>query len=48
MSGDVIGEDSGRSGLRADHALQKPFRISDVLSVLMTVISRPAAAPEKA
>jgi PAS domain S-box-containing protein len=48
MSGDAIGEESGRSGLRADHALQKPFRISDVLSVLMAVISHPAAGPEKA
>jgi len=48
MSGDVIGEEGGRSGLRADHALQKPFRISDVLSVLMTVISDAPAGPDKA
>jgi len=48
MSGDVIGEDGGRSGLRADLALQKPFRISDVLSILMTVLNHPPAGPGKA
>src|SRR5271157_981502 len=48
MSGDVIGEEGGRSDLRPDHALQKPFRISDVLSVLMTVISDAPAGPDKA
>ena len=47
MSGDVVGEESSRSGLRADHALQKPFRISDVLTVLMAVISHPPTAPGK-
>jgi PAS domain S-box-containing protein len=48
MSGDIIGEEGGRSGLRADHTLQKPFRISDVLSVLMTVIDDAPAGPENA
>jgi CheY-like chemotaxis protein len=48
MSGDIIGEEDGRSGLRADHTLQKPFRISDVLSVLMTVIDDAPAGPGNA
>jgi len=48
MSGDVIGEEGGPSGLRGDHALQKPFRISDVLSVLMTVINDAPSGPENA
>jgi len=48
MSGDVIGEEGGRSGLRAEHALQKPFRVSDVLSVLMSVINHPPAGPDQA
>jgi PAS domain S-box-containing protein len=47
ISGDVLGESSARGGLRADHVLQKPFRISDALSVLMTVISGPAEGPGK-
>jgi CheY-like chemotaxis protein len=38
MSGDVIGEQGDQGGVRKDRALQKPFRISDVLSILMAVV----------
>jgi CheY-like chemotaxis protein len=38
ISGDVIGEQGGQGGVSKDRALQKPFRISDVLSILMAVV----------
>ena len=40
MSGDVAGEGQGSSAMASVRRLQKPFRISDVLNVLMTVFSR--------
>ena len=40
MSGDVAGEGQGSSAMLSVRRLQKPFRISDVLNVLMDVFSR--------
>jgi two-component system NtrC family sensor kinase len=40
MSGDVVGEGQGSSASAGDRRLQKPFRISDVLNILMVVFSR--------
>ena len=47
MSGDVIGEQGGQTGVDKNRALQKPFRISDVLSLLMAVVSQFPPAPGK-
>ncbi len=47
MSGDVIGEQGGQTGVSKDRALQKPFRISDVLSILMAVVCQPPPSPGK-
>jgi PAS domain S-box-containing protein len=47
MSGDVIGEQGGQSDVRKDRALQKPFRISDVLSILMAVVCQSPPPPGK-
>ncbi len=47
MSGDVIGEQGGQTGVSKDRALQKPFRISDVLSILMAVVCQPPPPPGK-
>ena len=40
MSGDVMGEGEGSSATNSVRRLQKPFRISDVLNVLMMIFSR--------
>jgi CheY-like chemotaxis protein len=40
MSGEVIAEGEGSSASTSYRRLQKPFRISDVLNVLMVVFSR--------
>jgi len=47
MSGDVAGEGQGSSAMASVRRLQKPFRISDVLNVLMTVFSRVPAGSGK-
>jgi CheY-like chemotaxis protein len=40
MSGEVIEEGQGSSASMSFRRLQKPFRISDVLNVLMMIFSR--------
>jgi PAS domain S-box-containing protein len=47
MSGDVGGEGQGSSASVSDRRLQKPFRISDVLNILMVVFSRIPAGSNK-
>jgi CheY-like chemotaxis protein len=47
MSGDVAGEGQGSSAMLSVRRLQKPFRISDVLNVLMAVFSRVPAGSGK-
>lgn len=46
MSGDVLGEEA-HAGVTMTHKLQKPFRISDVLNILMEVFVRVPASPSK-
>ncbi len=46
MSGDVLG-DEARSGPTSAHKLQKPFRISDVLNILLEVFARVPASSSK-
>ncbi len=47
MSGDVIGENGSQTGVSQARSLQKPFRISDVLVLLMDVVCQDPPAPEK-
>jgi len=47
MSGDVGGEGEGSSAIPGGRRLQKPFRISEVLNILMLVFSRVAAGSAK-
>lgn len=47
MSGDVGGEGEGPSAMASVRRLQKPFRISDVLNILMVVFSRVPAGSGK-
>jgi len=47
MSGDVGGEGEGSSAMGNLRRLQKPFRISDVLNILMAVFSRVPAGSGK-
>ena len=48
MSGEVIEEGQGSSASISFRRLQKPFRISDVLNVLMMIFSRiPAGSPRR-
>jgi len=44
MSGDVVEEGQGSSAMASYRRLQKPFRISDVLNILLMVFTRLAAA----
>jgi CheY-like chemotaxis protein len=46
MSGDVLGDESATPGSHS-HKLQKPFRISDVLNILMEVFARIPASSSK-
>ena len=47
MSGDVAGEVEGSSAMASVRRLQKPFRISDVLNILMVAFSRVPAGSGK-
>jgi PAS domain S-box-containing protein len=47
MSGEVLAEGEGSSASNSYRRLQKPFRISDVLNVLMVVFSRIPAGSSK-
>lgn len=47
MSGEVIEEGQGSSATASFRRLQKPFRISDVLNILMMVFSRVPAGPPR-
>jgi DNA-binding response OmpR family regulator len=47
MSGDVVGEGEGSSAMASVRRLQKPFRISDVLNILMVAFSRVPAGSGK-
>jgi PAS domain S-box-containing protein len=47
MSGDVVGEGEGSSAMASMRCLQKPFRISDVLNILMAAFSRVPAGSGK-
>jgi CheY-like chemotaxis protein len=47
MSGEVVAEGEGSSASASYRRLQKPFRIADVLSVLLVVFSRIPAGSKR-